>query len=112
MQFGVFDHMDRGEQDIGQQYRDRLQLIATYEGAGFHAYHRAEHHGTPLSVARPETTQWAASQRMNIVTNGDGPRGHGARNGRIRGELSAVPNRLRHSAARPVAADSGLPSRP
>ena len=70
MQFGVFDHMDRGEQEIGQQYRDRLQLIAAYEGAGFHAYHRAEHHGTPLSVARPETTQWAASQRMNIVTNG------------------------------------------
>ena len=36
MQFGVFDHMNRGEQGIGPQYRDRLQLIAAYEGAGFH----------------------------------------------------------------------------
>ncbi len=68
MQFGVFDHMDRGEQGIGQQYRDRLQLIAAYEGAGVHAYHRAEHHGTPLGVARPETSrcrQWPTESSLN-----------------------------------------------
>lgn len=51
MEFGVFDHMDRGDQPLGQQFRDRLELIEAYERAGFYAYHLAEHHGTPLGLA-------------------------------------------------------------
>ena len=71
MQFGVFDHMDRGEQEIGQQYRDRLQLIAAYDGAGFHAYHLAEHHGTPLGVASaPSVFLAAVSQRTERLRFG------------------------------------------
>lgn len=71
MQFGVFDHMDRGERTIGQQYRDRLQLIAAYDDAGFHAYHLAEHHGTPLGVASaPSVFLAAVSQRSQRLRFG------------------------------------------
>ncbi len=51
MEFGVFDHMDRGDQPVGQQYRDRLELVEAYDRAGFYGYHLAEHHGTPLGLA-------------------------------------------------------------
>jgi hypothetical protein len=37
MKFGVFDHMDRGAQPLGEQYESRLGLVAAYEQAGFHA---------------------------------------------------------------------------
>src|SRR5690606_5224319 len=49
--FGVFDHMDRGTVSIGEQYRNRLQLVRAYDDVGFYAYHLAEHHSTPLGVA-------------------------------------------------------------
>ncbi|MSR14571.1 MAG: LLM class flavin-dependent oxidoreductase [Gammaproteobacteria bacterium] len=51
MEFGVFDHMDRGDLPVNQQYRDRLALIEAYDRAGFYGYHLAEHHGTPLGLA-------------------------------------------------------------
>lgn len=51
MQFGIFDHMDNSGLKTSQQYRTRLQLIEAYDAAGFHAYHLAEHHGTPLGLA-------------------------------------------------------------
>lgn len=71
MQFGVFDHMDRGEQEIGQQYRERLQLIAAYDRAGLYAYHLAEHHGTPLGVASaPSVFLSAVSQRTRRLRFG------------------------------------------
>ena len=48
MKFGVFDHMDRAGADLGRQFDERLRLIELYERAGFHGYHLAEHHATPL----------------------------------------------------------------
>src|SRR5262245_46857478 len=51
MKFGIFDHMDRGGPDLGRQFDERLRLIELYEKAGFHAYHLAEHHATPLGMA-------------------------------------------------------------
>jgi alkanesulfonate monooxygenase SsuD/methylene tetrahydromethanopterin reductase-like flavin-dependent oxidoreductase (luciferase family) len=51
MKFGIFDHMDRAKVPLGQQYEERLQLAQAYERAGFHAYHIAEHHGTPLGMS-------------------------------------------------------------
>ncbi len=51
LQFGIFDHLDRGTQSLGDQYRDRLALTRAYDEAGFHAYHLAEHHFTPLGIA-------------------------------------------------------------
>lgn len=51
MKFAVFDHLDRSGPDLTRQYEERLRLIELYEWADFHAYHVAEHHGTPLGMA-------------------------------------------------------------
>ena len=48
MKFGVFDHIDDGRARRAGIFGERLALIERYEHAGFHAYHLAEHHGTPL----------------------------------------------------------------
>ena len=71
MKFGVFDHLDSSGQDLGQQYRDRLQLIEAYDRAGFYAYHLAEHHGTPLGLASsPSVFLAAVSQRTQKLRFG------------------------------------------
>lgn len=71
MQFGVFDHMDSAEIDIGQQYRDRLRLAETYDKSGFYAYHLAEHHGTPLGLApSPSVFLAALSERTQRLRFG------------------------------------------
>jgi alkanesulfonate monooxygenase SsuD/methylene tetrahydromethanopterin reductase-like flavin-dependent oxidoreductase (luciferase family) len=51
MRFGVFDHVDRGAGSLHAFYQDRLAVIEEYDRAGFHAYHVAEHHATPLGCA-------------------------------------------------------------
>jgi alkanesulfonate monooxygenase SsuD/methylene tetrahydromethanopterin reductase-like flavin-dependent oxidoreductase (luciferase family) len=51
MKFGIFDHLDRRQAPIGEIYQSRLDLVARYDAAGFHAYHLAEHHATPLGLA-------------------------------------------------------------
>jgi alkanesulfonate monooxygenase SsuD/methylene tetrahydromethanopterin reductase-like flavin-dependent oxidoreductase (luciferase family) len=51
LQFGVFDHMDRGASPPAQMFRERLRLLDTYEQGGFYSYHVAEHHSTPLGLA-------------------------------------------------------------
>lgn len=51
MKFGVFDHVDEAEVPLGQQFAERLRLTEAYDRLGFHAYHIAEHHGTPLGLA-------------------------------------------------------------
>lgn len=51
MRFGVFDHMDRGPVPLGEFYESRLRLVEAYDRLGFHAYHVAEHHATPLGHA-------------------------------------------------------------
>ena len=43
--------MDRAAPGLARQYADRLRLIRAYDLGGFHAYHLAEHHGTPLGLA-------------------------------------------------------------
>ncbi len=63
MKFGVFDHMDRAGPDLGRQFDDRLKLIKLYEEAGFHAYHLAEHHSTPLGMAPSPSVFLAAVAR-------------------------------------------------
>lgn len=71
MKFGVFDHMDRGPQAPSQQFRERLELIAAYDRAGFHAYHLAEHHGTPLGIASaPSVFLAAVAQRTTRLRFG------------------------------------------
>ncbi|MEI7875232.1 MAG: LLM class flavin-dependent oxidoreductase [Alphaproteobacteria bacterium] len=71
MKFGVFDHMDRAGADLGRQFEDRLRLIELYERAGFHAYHLAEHHATPLGMApSPSVFLAAVAQRTTTLRFG------------------------------------------
>ena len=68
MKFGVFDHMDRGPLPLGEQYEARLKLIEAYERAGFHAYHLAEHHATPLGMSpSPSVFLAAVAQRTRTL---------------------------------------------
>ena len=71
MKFGVFDHMDRAGPDLGRQFEDRLRLIELYEQSGFHAYHLAEHHATPLGMApSPSVFLAAVAQRTKTLRFG------------------------------------------
>ena len=71
MKFGIFDHMDRGTQPLGQQYEDRLRLAEAYDGAGIYAYHLAEHHSTPLGMApSPSVFLSAVAQRTKRLRFG------------------------------------------
>ncbi len=67
VKFGVFDHMDRAGPNLGRQFDDRLKLIALYEKAGFHAYHLAEHHATPLGMAPSPSVFLAAVARATTT---------------------------------------------
>ncbi len=64
MQFGIFDHIDDSGIARAKQLEQRLQLVAQYDRDGFHAYHVAEHHGTPLGiVGSPNLFLAAVAQR-------------------------------------------------
>ena len=64
MDFGFFDLVERHGGDLAALYEDRLRLLEYADGAGFYAYHVAEHHGTPLSMApSPSLLLAAAAQR-------------------------------------------------
>ncbi len=60
MKLGVFDHMDRGLVSLDRFYEERLKLVEAYDRSGFHGYHVAEHHATPLGVA-PAPGVWLAA---------------------------------------------------
>lgn len=71
MEFGLFDHMDRGPGTLAQDYETRLRLAETAEAQGFTRYHITEHHGTPLSVApSPSVFLAALSQRTRRLRFG------------------------------------------
>jgi alkanesulfonate monooxygenase SsuD/methylene tetrahydromethanopterin reductase-like flavin-dependent oxidoreductase (luciferase family) len=60
MKFGIFDHLDRNDLPLAEFYEQRLTLVETYDSAGFHAYHSAEHHATPLGLAASPSVFLAA----------------------------------------------------
>jgi alkanesulfonate monooxygenase SsuD/methylene tetrahydromethanopterin reductase-like flavin-dependent oxidoreductase (luciferase family) len=71
MEFGVFDHLDRSDLPLKDYYEARLKLIELYEQAGFHAYHVAEHHSTPLGMApSPSVFLAAVAQRTRRLRFG------------------------------------------
>jgi alkanesulfonate monooxygenase SsuD/methylene tetrahydromethanopterin reductase-like flavin-dependent oxidoreductase (luciferase family) len=71
MEFGVFDHLDRGNLPLEDFYEQRLKLIETYDRTGFHAYHVAEHHFTPLGMApSPSLFLSAVAQRTRRLRFG------------------------------------------
>ena len=71
MDFGIFDHLDRGPVPLRTYYEDRLKLIEGYDRAGFYAYHVAEHHSTPLGMApSPNVFLAAVAQRTRRLRFG------------------------------------------
>jgi alkanesulfonate monooxygenase SsuD/methylene tetrahydromethanopterin reductase-like flavin-dependent oxidoreductase (luciferase family) len=71
MKFGVFDHIDANGMSGTDQYAHRLALVARYEALGFHAYHVAEHHATPLGLApSPGLFLAAVAQRTTTLRFG------------------------------------------
>jgi alkanesulfonate monooxygenase SsuD/methylene tetrahydromethanopterin reductase-like flavin-dependent oxidoreductase (luciferase family) len=69
--FGVFDHLDDTGGDHALQYANRLRLAEACDRAGFHAYHVAEHHGTPHGIApSPNLFLSAVSQRTRRLRFG------------------------------------------
>jgi alkanesulfonate monooxygenase SsuD/methylene tetrahydromethanopterin reductase-like flavin-dependent oxidoreductase (luciferase family) len=71
MRFGVFEHMDDSGVPLSQQIAERMQLAEAYDRLGFHAYHLAEHHGTPLGLApSPGLFMAALTQRTRRLRFG------------------------------------------
>ena len=71
MDFGVFDHLDRGDLPLKDYYEARLTLIEAYDREGFYAYHVAEHHSTPLGMApSPSVFLAAVAQRTRRLRFG------------------------------------------
>jgi len=71
MEFGIFDHLDRGELPLKDYYEARLRLVELYDRAGFYAYHVAEHHSTPLGMApSPSVFLAAVAQRTRRLRFG------------------------------------------
>ena len=69
--FGVFDHVDRGDQPLGELYDARFRLVEAIDAAGFRSYHVAEHHATPLGMAAsPGVYLAAVAQRTQRVRFG------------------------------------------
>src|SRR5258706_2918386 len=71
MEFGVFDHLDRGVLPLKEYYEARLVLAELYDRAGFYAYHLAEHHSTPIGMApSPSVFLAALAQRTRRLRFG------------------------------------------
>ena len=71
MEFGVFDHLDRGDLSLKEYYEERLKVIEAYDRGGFYAYHVAEHHSTPLGMApSPSVFLAAVAQRTTRLRFG------------------------------------------
>ena len=71
LRFGVFDHLDRGAGTLREDFEHRLMLAELYDQHGFHAYHQAEHHGTPLGASSsPSVFLAALAQRTKRLRFG------------------------------------------
>jgi len=71
MKFAIFDHLDSDGGPLGQFFENRLRLLELIEQSGFHAYHMAEHHSTPLGMAgSPSVFLAAAIQRTSKIRIG------------------------------------------
>lgn len=71
MEFGIFDHLDRGDISLQDFYENRLRLVEAYDRNGFYSYHVAEHHATPLGMApSPSVYMAAVAQRTRWLRFG------------------------------------------
>jgi alkanesulfonate monooxygenase SsuD/methylene tetrahydromethanopterin reductase-like flavin-dependent oxidoreductase (luciferase family) len=71
MEFGIFDHLDRSPASLADYYEERLAIVELFDRVGFHAYHLAEHHATPLGMApSPSVFLAAVAQRTKRLRFG------------------------------------------
>ncbi|NQV54863.1 MAG: LLM class flavin-dependent oxidoreductase [Rhodospirillales bacterium] len=71
MKFGIFDHVDRSDVPLTEQFQQRIQYIQAAEKAGFYCYHVAEHHATPLNmVPVPGVFLGAVAQATSTIKLG------------------------------------------
>ena len=63
MKFGLFDHVDRNDRPLAQQFDERIEFAAAADAAGFYALLVAEHHGTPLNMVPNPAVYLAAVAR-------------------------------------------------
>ncbi len=71
LNFSIFDHLDSNGAALGSFLEERLRLVELIEACGFHAYHLAEHHSTPLGMASsPNVFLAAAAQRTKKIKLG------------------------------------------
>lgn len=63
LRFGVFDWVDDAGRPVAQLYDERIALAKAADAAGFHCYHVAEHHCTPLGLAPSPNVLLAALAR-------------------------------------------------
>ncbi len=71
MEFGVFDHINRNQLPLRDAYEARLKIVESYDRNGFHAYHFAEHHFTPIGIVpSPSVFMGAISQRTKRLRFG------------------------------------------
>ncbi len=50
MKFGLFDHVDRSNLPLAEQFDRRFEFVAAADKTDFYCYHVAEHHATPLNM--------------------------------------------------------------
>ena len=50
MKFGLFDHVDRNQLPLAEQFDRRIEFVAATDEAGYYALPIAEHHATPLNM--------------------------------------------------------------
>jgi alkanesulfonate monooxygenase SsuD/methylene tetrahydromethanopterin reductase-like flavin-dependent oxidoreductase (luciferase family) len=50
MKVGIFDHVERSDRPLAQQFDERLAFAAAADEAGIYCLHCAEHHCTPLNM--------------------------------------------------------------
>jgi alkanesulfonate monooxygenase SsuD/methylene tetrahydromethanopterin reductase-like flavin-dependent oxidoreductase (luciferase family) len=71
LDFGIFDHVDRGDLALTEFYESRLKLIEGYDQVGIRSYHCAEHHSTPLGMSpSPSVYLSAVAQRTKRLRFG------------------------------------------
>jgi alkanesulfonate monooxygenase SsuD/methylene tetrahydromethanopterin reductase-like flavin-dependent oxidoreductase (luciferase family) len=71
LNFAIFDHLDSGGGPLGRFFEERLRLLELIERSGFHGYHLAEHHSTPLGMASsPSVFLASAIQRTRTIRLG------------------------------------------
>lgn len=70
--FGLFDHLEQRRGEAARDtYAGRIRLVQAAERVGFHAYHLAEHHFTPLGLApSPNVFLAALSQTTQRIRLG------------------------------------------